>query len=72
MVDKIMVANVELVVDEGGCGMSLPVPSMNPEAFRQLVGAICEHAIDTLTRLGKPLVFVLYCDPKSGLAGWRA
>lgn len=67
-----MVANVELVVSEGGCGMSLPVsPDMSPECFARVSRAILEHAVATLTRLGRPLFFEIYFDRPKGLAGWR-
>lgn len=69
-----MVAHVELVADEGGCGMSVPVTvGLKPRWFMDIAHKVLmPDAIRTLTRLQRPLRFELYCDPDKGIAGWRA
>jgi len=54
--------------------MTVPVSvGYSPAAFQHLVRiSLLRDAINTLTRLNRPLVFELFCDPEKGVAGWRA
>ncbi len=56
------------------CGMTIPVPAtLTPAGFQYKVQTKLLHdAIKTLTRLNRPLVFELFCEPEKGVAGWRA
>ncbi len=69
-----MVVDLEFVSGPERCGMSTAVArDVSAAYFRHLATMILvPDAIQTLTQLGRPLVFEVYCDREKGLAGWRA
>jgi hypothetical protein len=58
----------------GDVGLSVPIPAdYTPAAFQHMVRTkLLRDAINTLTRLNRPLVFELFFEPEKGVAGWRA
>jgi hypothetical protein len=66
-----MVTNITLTTSTGGCGMTVPVTA-HGGSFQAAARILVRDAINTLTRLDRPVKFELYWEPHNRIAGWRA